>query len=363
MSKEQFFNEAFDEATFTKLDLYKNYLQEWLAVFVARKEILYPNINLFDFFAGEGKDSKGNLGSPLIALEVIEAYRDYIENKNIQVQLFLNEKDTKKTEVLKENIEPFQTATYFKVGIEQMEFKEAFDYYYPLMDKPKTANLIFIDQFGIKEVTEEIFLQLTQLKQTDFIFFISSSYFKRFGGEEAFKNFIVLPDIEDVKYNNIHRKVKDYYKSLIPSNKTYYIGSFSLKKKQNIYGLIFGSGHPYGMEKFLKQAWKQDKDRGEANFDIDKENLTEGQIDLFSGKEKVAKKLELFEEDLENKILHQEISTDKEAYLYGLSSGFTPKHVKDILQKLIQAKKIDKDIALISADVHKIKEKKVKLLK
>lgn len=362
--KKKFFEQAFDEATLAKLDLYKSFCQEWLPVFISRKETIYHNVNVFDFFAGAGTDSEGVKGSPLIAIDIIKAYQSQILEKNINVSLFLNELDKDTHDKLLQNTAIFTNENYFSLKVSNMNFNDCFDLYYPIMQKMNTANLIFIDQFGIKEVPNEIFQKLIELKHTDFIFFISSSYLHRFGETDEFKKTIMLPDNNNRKYNSIHREVTNFYASLIPANKTYYLAPFSIKRKSNIHGLIFGSNHSYGAEKFLKQCWKSDKLRGEANFDIDSESIVENQLDVFSGKPKMAKKIEAFEENLKEKIINREIASDKRAYTYGLSEGFTPKQVRKVLEDMIKNKQIGSNISLINEKVHKIDNVKfIELLK
>jgi hypothetical protein len=49
----------FDEATNVKLAIYRDYLKEWLPVFLAKEEPIWTTINIFDFFAGPGTDAIG----------------------------------------------------------------------------------------------------------------------------------------------------------------------------------------------------------------------------------------------------------------------------------------------------------------
>ena len=72
-------------------------------------------------------------------------------------------------------------------------------------------------------------------------------------------------------FNDTHRAVVEHYRHLAGGR--IFFGSFSIKKGANIYGLIFGSAHPLGIEKFLRVCWKVDPVRGEANFDIDDEHM------------------------------------------------------------------------------------------
>ena len=67
-------NKAFDEETMVKLSLYKNYIQEWLPVFISNNA-QFQYINIFDFFCGPGKDKHGQKGSPLITLDILEQYK------------------------------------------------------------------------------------------------------------------------------------------------------------------------------------------------------------------------------------------------------------------------------------------------
>src|SRR5207302_10936455 len=96
---------------------------------------------------------------------------------------------------------------------------------------------------------------------------------------------------------HVHRAALGYYRSLLPPEKSYYLAPFSIKKGGNIYGVIFGSAHPVGIDKFLQVVWKNDELRGEADFDIDRENLHPGDLQL-PYRETRASKITAFEEEL-----------------------------------------------------------------
>lgn len=70
-------------------------------------------------------------------------------------------------------------------------------------------SLVYLDQNGIKFLSDKYLLELEKTKQTDFLYFVSSSYFKRLGKTEEFKKYIEL-DIDDLKnnpYKFIHQNV------------------------------------------------------------------------------------------------------------------------------------------------------------
>jgi len=333
----------FDEGTKAKLSIFEDYLKEWLPVFIAKKEIIWKTINIYDFFAGPGYDSKGQKGTPMIIRDELRPYFDKIIDKKLNVNLYLNEYSKVKKEELEIQIADDDLKPY-SITIESLDFKEAFDRQFPSMAQNSCTNLLFLDQNGVKHISEDVFKKIIGLKTTDFLFFISSSTIKRFSEHPNIAQHIKLnPDeVEKTPYHKIHGLILDYYKSLIPANKQYYLAPFSLKKNAGVYGLIFGSGHVLGIEKFLTTCWNIDPERGTANFDIDDDRIIKGQFDLFSGKVRKPKKVELFENELERKILKRELLNDRDIYLYALTNGFIPIHIRKVINKLIAEKKIEK---------------------
>lgn len=351
--RKDIFNEPFDEGTLTKLSIYESYLKDWLPVFLAKNEIIWKNIQVFDFCAGQGKDINGVHGSPLITINAINKWSENINHKNLNVRLILNEPNKKYyshlLEVIKSEIKPkvYQTEHF------QKTFDELFEKEYDSMKK--SANLLFIDQNGIKIITKEVFKKIIDLQSTDFLFFISSSFLKRFGGSKEFQNYLEIDknDIDKNKYYHIHKTIYNFYKNLIPKGKEYFLAPFSIKKGSNIYGLIYGTNHTLGIEKFLSICWKKDEQRGEANFDIDEENINPNMPRLFA-EYNIPTKIQVFENDLENKILKKEITTNKSMYLYSLSNGFLPKHANKKINEMKSEKKIGFEFITISNNIHKI---------
>jgi three-Cys-motif partner protein len=63
---DKFHKKPFDDATKLKLEIFDECFREWLPVFIFNPTV--SRIFVYDFFAGKGKDSLGNPGSPLILL-------------------------------------------------------------------------------------------------------------------------------------------------------------------------------------------------------------------------------------------------------------------------------------------------------
>ena len=347
----------FDEGTKAKLAIFRDYLREWLPVFIAKKEIFWNTINIYDFFSGPGSDGFGNNGTPLIILEELQPHFDNIISKKLNVNLYFNEYDKSKYETLKNNVTPDdEDLRPYSIEIDNLDFKIAFESKFPKMGIKGNANLLFLDQTGVKHINEEIFSKILNLKQTDFLFFISSSTIKRFAEHPSISQYIKLniEDIEKTPYHKIHRLVLEYYKSLIPQKKQYYLASFSLKKNAGLYGLIFGSGHVLGIEKFLTTCWNIDPERGEANFDIDDDKIQKGQFDMFTNEVQKPKKVDLFEKELRENILNKSLPTDKAIYLFTVTNGFLPSHSRKIITQLTKDNKIQKCNFNLSTKVCKL---------
>ncbi|WP_428741399.1 three-Cys-motif partner protein TcmP [Tenacibaculum sp.] len=350
--------EKFDDATQVKLLLLQEYLKEWLPVFLKSKKIWWKDIFIYDFFAGEGYDKEGNPGSPLIILKEISNYNEVIYSKGFRLKVLFNDYAPDKIKRLKESI---NLNNYkFSIEIKQENFTELFNRLYPSMlinGRSGLPRFMFIDQYGVKFVTKDIFYKLSYLKRTDFLFFISSHFIKRFSELYEFKKYIQISkkDFDLTKPYQCHRVVFEYFKNMIPEGKELYLAPFSLQKQNsnNVYGLIFGTHNLLGIEKFLKLAWKQDGNAGEANFNIDEAILEGDTFDLFNSDTR-AKKLQYFEKELKDLIQENKLKTLKEVYIYTFNYGCLPSHANSLLKELKKSGKVNKDLKLVLSNIHKL---------
>jgi len=339
MSKD-FFEKPFDEDTTIKLEMYSDYLRKWIPVFLAKEIPFVFTINIFDFFAGVGYDSIDNPGSPILAIKALMEYPELLKRKDIVVNLYFNDCNENYCKRLNDNINQLDfDKSNIKIKILNKDFNIAFDELYPKMNK--AANLIFLDQFGVKYIDKVFFQKLISITFTDILFFISSSTFKRFSQEESIKKIIGIdPEIvKETPSSQIHQLVTKTYNSFIPEEHSYCLAPFSIKKGSNIYGLIFGSGHPLGVEKFLEVCWKKDETTGTANFDIEGTGIDTNSPFLFA-EMNVSKKIDYFQKELKDLILDGTLKSDLEIYVFMINNGFLGQHVKPIITELKKDNKI-----------------------
>lgn len=356
--------EPFDESTIAKLEIFEDYAQAWIPTFVMQG---IPTINIFDFFAGTGYDKSGVAGSPIRILEKIKEQIDNIIQKKVKINVYLNEfeptkKKQEKFELLQKACTEFLKANQdVKGAIEIKYFNEDFETLFPklISEINHFPCLVYLDQNGIKFLSDKYLLELEKARQTDFLYFVSSSYFKRLGHTEEFKKHIEL-DIEELKnnpYKFIHRNVIEQLRKRLPRNSKLKLYPFSLKKGANIFGIIFGAKHPLAVDKFLNIAWGRNPINGDANFDID-DDTAKPQLDLFTDRKKT--KIEKFKENLQAKILAKEIKNNFEALEFVHDEGHIGKHAADCLREMKKKEKIDYEGAsplITYENVYKIKRR------
>lgn len=295
MHSQKFHQKPFDEGTLTKLKIFELYAREWLPVFLAQESPQRSEIHLFDFFAGPGLDSAGKLGSPLLLLAQLKEYQNLPGWSRVHMNVHFSDASLSKIEELQANIDNHQfRLPTINFDIQALPFDKAIKLHAKILANPKAAKLVLIDQFGVDHVTQDVFRQLVNSPTCDFLFFISSSTLHRFRDHPAIKQKITRPD----DHYQVHHAVLDYYRGFLPQATPYFLAPFSIKKGSNIYGLIFGSAHPLGMDKFLQVAWAKDAINGEADFDINRDNILPGEM-LFAWDEFKPSKITAFERELE----------------------------------------------------------------
>ena len=326
-----FFTDGFDAETVIKLDIYADYLQEWLPVPLSGRMGAQEAV-IYDLFCGPGSDGNGKFGSPLRAIDVVTRNEATIQKSNVPVRLVFNDYDEDHISALQSAVGDV-VASEDGVKLATVEYhNRPFQEVFPeLIDaqNERTASFFFIDQFGATSVGAAEFQVLHSLRSTDVLFYIASNWFRRFSDRpEAAKWEIDKDEIMQVDYRLLHRFMVEQFKAMVGND--YFVAPFSLKKMSNIYGLIFASHNSLGLEKFLNVAWRKDPYTGEASYDLFGESADDkSQVQLFD-----ADKVTSFQTALRAKILAGDFATDKDIYIHMLESGFINRHAKPVVSEL-----------------------------
>lgn len=367
MAYKDLHDEPFDDSTITKLEIFEDYAQAWIPTFVMQGK---PVICIFDFFAGTGYDKNGIPGSPIRILKKVQEQKGHLFQKNVSVVLYLNEfepgkKQQEKFEQLEKACENFMDADKTLTNkVEIKLFNEGFETLFPKLfeDIEKLPSLVYLDQNGIKYLSDKYLSELEKTQQTDFLYFVSSSYFWRFGDRKEFKRYFDI-DVAEAKkhpYNHIHHSLTEQLRNKLPENTNLKLYPFSLKKGKgaNIHGVIFGAKHPRAVDKFLTLCWKRNDTNGEANFDIN-EDACKAQLDMFENPKLT--KVESFKRGVRERVLNGSLTNNFDLLAYTYAEGHIGKHASDCLLEMRRNKEIDFEgrFPLVSYDsVHK-KQKQV----
>lgn len=331
-------HEPFEEGTITKLEIFEDYAEAWIPTFVMQGR---PVICIFDFFAGTGYDVKGIPGSTIRILKKIKEQIDNINQKNVRVILHVNEYEPGKTnqkkfrllfEACQEYLEANQDV---KSAIELIPYNEDFETLFPklLPEIKKHPSLVYIDQNGIKFLSDQYLLEFEKMRETDVLYFVSSSYFLWLGKTNEFKKHVSL-NIDSLKngaFSLVHRNLIAQIKEKLPINTKFKLYPFSIKKGINIFGIIFGASHPAAVDKFLTIAWKRNEINGQANFDMDRDTPP-SQLEMF-GTPKLTK-IEKFKESLKEKLISGEIKSNFDALNFAHDEGHIGKHASDAIKEM-----------------------------
>lgn len=344
MGRKDFHNEPFDEGTLNKLDLFEKYAGEWVPVFVSRPDPPVAELHIFDFFAGPGRDVKGQPGSPLRLLKKLDDYSGLAGWPRVSVHAHFFDKDPAKVKALRAIVEGDNLVPQgCHADIRALDFADAIKDAESILRQRNAAKLVLIDQTGTDAVLKDLFVEMTNWPRCDFQFFLASSAFHRFPNHPALKQAIKSTG----DHRDIHRVAADYYRKLIPKGRQYFVAPFSFMKGSNVYGVIFGSGHPLGMDKFLRVAWDLDPVNGEADFDIGGEGIRPEQAELF---EKTPRKVAVFEADLMAQIMSGAIKNERDLLQLCFVHGVRGTHAKGILGELKKEKVIVLDFGVPDVD-------------
>lgn len=316
-----------DNATITKLNVFEQYVNDWLNVTLNYNQDYeaYDTLEIYDLFCGSGFDgTKTERGSPIRILDAVLKRN----KKGKTIRIYFNDKDNNKIEELKQII----NEKYKNLKSENIElYFSSQDVSNYKVDSKKYYKLIFLDEYGIQHINK---IKDFLCNGTDILIFISSGHVRRFLGEDSSQKYfdttlISKKDFEGKSNYETHRVISNYFKKLFPKS---YISPFSLiKDNNNINDIIFISNHRKGQEQFLKTAWTIDKDFGEGNKNLDRD-ITKDKGSLFYSNIEPSEKEQKYKTILIDFLKEQR--TNIEIKNFGLNNGFLPKHTNKIFKEI-----------------------------
>jgi len=244
------------------LDLY---LKRWFPILSHRGQ----GLAYVDGFAGPGIYSRGEPGSPIIALRAANMYSG---RKGFSARFWFIEPRRKHHQSLMEQIQKVSLMNGVHIeGTLRSTFEETFPEIIACLQKEGSMppTFAFVDPDGYSDVTMRTLTDFLRLEHCEFLFTFMENPLKRFIGlkEEARKKkldrlfgtgkwraAIVLKGSERTQF------LLDLYTKQLRSNGVKYTQAFEMRDKHEntIYHLVFATNIKYGLEVMKEEMVKVD---------------------------------------------------------------------------------------------------------
>ena len=256
----------------------RKYLEAWSPI-LSR---WHGRVIYYDGFAGPGRYTGGEDGSPIHAIKVACDHRTVFKSELIFV--FVEEREDRCKHLIKV-LSELTLPSNFKYKVYHKSFADALSTTLDFLDD-KSKNIAptfaFIDPFGIKGLPYQLIDRLLSHKRCDILITFMNDTIKRFATElPHYVNELIgnseASEIIRRSSNRILEARKLYSESLLKSSK--FVSFFEMRNMNNqpIYDLFFATNSEYGHYKMKEAMWKADES-GEYSFS---DGIDPGQATIF----------------------------------------------------------------------------------
>lgn len=268
---------AQDPHTAAKHSVLRKYLDAWIAAMgqQALKSSAYrvgpPRLLLVDGFAGPGRYSGGEPGSPLLMLDALLSHTALPRLAGVHFIFLFIEQDHRRVDHLRSEVAALDALpSNVTVRIEHGAFEATFG---GLLDeatehgKTLVPTFAFIDPFGYSAASMSLTGRLLTYPRCEVLVFLPLSFVHRFVGREGQEDALTaLFGCDDwrgaISLQGDGRRafLLELFERQLAANPTVaHVRSFQLRTQDgNDYRLVFGVGHDKGLD-FAKDAmWKVD---------------------------------------------------------------------------------------------------------
>jgi three-Cys-motif partner protein len=262
----------------------QKYLYAWLPIMGQTND----RIVYIDGFAGPGRYSQGEDGSPIIALKaLLDHPRFQIADRRGEVEFLFIESDEERATALEEELTALKSIRPFpkwlKYAVKQGEFDtqmtEILDDL-KKQEKQLAPTFAFIDPFGYKGLPLQIISRIVQNKRCECLINFMYEAFTRHAGKS--ESWIqdewdqlfgtqrwrdILSDTDPKR--RFDKAVELYHSQLILQAKLKYVRTFAMRDHNNqpVYVLFFGTNNLKGLSQMKQAMWKADPQRGQVFSD------------------------------------------------------------------------------------------------
>lgn len=257
-----------DDHSAAKHKILETYLKAWFPIICRWNN----RVNYIDGFAGPGKYSKGELGSPIIALNVAKNHSVKLTS---QLNFIFIEADKKRAEHLESEINSLTIPENFKTHVVNGEFHiqtiQLLDY----LNKDNNTlapTFAFIDPFGFSGIPFNIIERLLAIPKVEVFLTFMVGSINRFIEDDKtgqhIKELFGSDDVENIIKNSEEREkdLRAFYQKKLEKNANF-VRYFKMcdNNDRTIYYLFFATNNELGNVRMKEAMWKVD-DEGFYRF-------------------------------------------------------------------------------------------------
>jgi three-Cys-motif partner protein len=259
--------------TQAKHEILGRYLQAWTAILSLGK---FSTIAYVDGFAGPGVYEKGELGSPIIALNAaLEQQRQHPAMASTTLLFLFIEQKKDRAERLQENVKGLELPQNFHVKVVggtsfEQGFRDILMNWFLKQKKPLPPTFAFIDPFGWTGVPFNLVKELLSFDSCEVLFNFMYEEINRFilhpdqtknfdelFGTETWRDAAGISD-KDARRAFFHDL---YARQLRGAAGARYVRAFEMRNQNDAtdYFLFFATNNRKGIQKMKEAMWKVDE--------------------------------------------------------------------------------------------------------
>jgi three-Cys-motif partner protein len=269
-----------DDHTRAKHKVLAAYLNAWIPVMgqqalkVAKFGISAPRLLIVDGFAGPGRYTGGEEGSPLIMLNALVDHTALSRMAGVKFIFLFIEQDIRRFEYLRGQVDGLSLPPNVEVHVEHGAFENTFGSLVDGIkgnDKTLIPTFAFVDPFGYSTASMSLAGRFLDFPRSEALFFLPLSFVHRFvgreGQEEALTSLFDTDRWKDaIPLEGEARRtflLNLFMEQLRRQGQVKYVTSFELRTHDgNDYRLVFATGHQRGLELMKSAMWSVDPLQG-----------------------------------------------------------------------------------------------------
>jgi three-Cys-motif partner protein len=264
--------------TAAKHAILEGYLDRWFPILGKHSgRMIY-----LDGFAGPGRYSNGEKGSPIIALEsAIKHIQNGTLSDRVELVCLFIENKAAHAQHLEEELKKLSLPQQIKAHVVQSTFRDATEKLLTKIEAEKKTlapTFAFVDPFGFSGIPMELMSRLLKNPKCEVFVNIMVEFINRFldhPDQEITSHFpdtfgtTEVLEIPRQATNRMQSILELYQKQL--SNHAKHVWKFDMfgRKDNNLYSLFFATNATKGLEKMKEAMWNVDKYEGHRFSDAD----------------------------------------------------------------------------------------------